>query len=131
NKIKVDNSTGKVYFATSNGIVAFNANVAPFGDQLSTTYAYPNPATKNDEFITIDGLNGKHLPRGTNVKILDSAGYLVYETNVVEGQELKGGKVIWNKRNLSGNSVASGVYIVLLTLPDTGETSVTNLAIIH
>ncbi len=131
NKIKVDNSTGKVYFATTNGIVAFNANVAPFGDALATTYAYPNPVTKNDEFVTIDGLNGTHLPRGTNVKILDSSGYLVYETNVVEGQELKGGKVIWNKRNLAGNKVASGVYIVLLTLQDTGETSVTNIAIIN
>ena len=131
NKIKVDNSTGKVYFATTNGIVAFNANVAPFGDALATTYAYPNPVTKNDEFVTIDGLNGTHLPRGTNVKILDSSGYLVYETNVVEGQEIKGGKVIWNKRNLAGNKVASGVYIVLLTLQDTGETSVTNIAVIN
>jgi ligand-binding sensor domain-containing protein len=131
NKIKVDNSTGKVYFATSNGVVAFNANVAPFGDELATTYAYPNPVTKDDEFVTIDGLNGKHLPRGTNVKILDSAGYLVYETNVVEGQEIKGGKVIWNKRNLANHKVASGVYVVLLTLQDTGETSVTKIAIIN
>ncbi len=131
NKIKIDNSTGKVYFATSGGIVAFKAGVAPFGDSLTSTYAYPNPVTKNDEFVTIDGLNGKHLPRGTNVKILDSAGYLVYETNVVEGQELKGGKVIWNKRNLAGHKVASGVYVVLLTLQDTGETSVTNIAIIN
>jgi hypothetical protein len=131
NKIKIDNSTGMVYFATANGIVAFNAGVAPFGDELSNTYAYPNPVTKNDEFVTIDGLNGKHLPRGTNVKILDSAGYLVYETNVIEGQELKGGKVIWNKRNLAGNKVASGVYIVLLIFSDTGETSTTNIAIIN
>lgn len=131
NKIKVDNTTGKVFFATSNGIVAFNANVAPFGDTLANTYAYPNPVTKNDEFVTIDGLNGTHLPRGTNVKILDSAGYLVYETNVVEGQELKGGKVIWNKRNLAGRKVASGVYVILLTVQDSGETSVTNIAVIN
>jgi len=131
NKIKIDNSNGKVYFATSNGIVAFNTGVAPFGDTLSKTYAYPNPVMPNDEFVTIDGLNGKHLPRGTNVKILDSAGYLVYETNVIEGQELKGGKVIWNKQNLAGHKVVSGVYVVLLTLQDTGETSVTNIAIIN
>ncbi len=130
-KIKVDNTTGKVYFATANGIVAFKSNVAPFGDILATTYVYPNPATKNDEFITIDGLNGTHLPRGTNVKIVDSSGYLVYESNVVEGQELKGGKVIWNKRNLAGKKVSSGVYVVLLTLPDTSETSVTKIAIIN
>ncbi|HBK72488.1 MAG TPA: hypothetical protein DDZ39_12685 [Flavobacteriaceae bacterium] len=130
-KIKVDNSNGKVYFATDKGIVAFNNNVAPFGDELGEVYAYPNPVKKEHEFVTIDGRNGTHLPRGTNVKILDASGRLVHETNVVEGQELKGGKVIWNKTNLAGSRVASGVYIVLLTIPDKSETSITKIAIIN
>jgi len=131
NKIKVDDTTGKVYFATTKGIVVYNNKVAPFGDHLDETYAYPNPCTKKDDFITIDGRHGTHLPRGTNVKILDSAGYLVYETNVLEGIELKGGKVIWNKRNLVGRKVASGVYIIMLSLPDKSETSITKVAIIN
>jgi streptogramin lyase len=130
-KIRVDNSNGKVYFATDKGIVAFNNNVAPFGEKLEAVYAYPNPATKEHEIITIDGRNGTHLPKGTNVKILDTAGRLVYETNVEIGQEIKGGKVIWNKTNLSGNLVASGVYIVLLTSPDKSESSSTKIAIIN
>jgi len=129
-KIRVDNSTGKVYFATTKGIVAFNNNVVPFGDTLGETYAYPNPSTSSNEFVTIDGRHGTHLPRGTNVKILDSAGYLVHETNVEEGTEIKGGKVIWDKTNLSGRKVSSGIYIVLLTLPDKSETSITKIAII-
>lgn len=131
NKIKVDDSTGKVYFATPKGIVVFNNKVAPFGDTLGDTYAYPNPCTKEYDYITIDGRKGTHLPRGTNVKILDSAGYLVYETNVLEGIELKGGKVIWNKHNLAGRKVASGVYIIMLSLPDKSETSITKVAIIN
>ncbi len=130
-KIRVDNSNGKVFFATEKGIVAFNNNVAPFGESLGEVYAYPNPAIKEHEFITIDGRNGTHLPRGTNVKILDTAGRLVYETNVEPGQEIKGGKVIWNKTNLAGRRVASGVYIVLLTSPDKSETSSTKIAIIN
>ncbi len=65
------------------------------------------------------------------MKIVDASGRLVHETNVVEGQELKGGKVIWNKTNLAGRKVASGVYIVLLTLPDRSETSITKIAIIN
>ena len=130
-KIKVDNSTGKVFFATDKGIVAFNNNVAPFGDELGEVYAYPNPVKKEHEFVTIDGRNGTHLPRGTNVKILDTAGRLVHETNVEIGQEIKGGKVIWNKTNLAGRKVASGVYIVLLTSPDKSETSSTKIAIIN
>ncbi|MDC9723440.1 MAG: two-component regulator propeller domain-containing protein [Urechidicola sp.] len=130
-KIKVDTSTGKVYFATDKGIVAFNNNIAAYGDTLDEVYAYPNPAKKQHEFITIDGRNGTHLPQGTNVKILDSAGYLVYETNVIEGQELQGGKVVWNKTNLAGRKVASGVYIVLLTTKDNEEVSSTKIAIIN
>ena len=130
-KIAIDNSSGKVYFATGKGIVAYNSKVSPFGDVLAEVYAYPNPALKNHETITIDGRQGTHLPKGTNVKILDIAGNLVYETNVVEGQELQGGKVVWNKKNLAGNTVASGVYIVLLSNGDASETAVAKIAIVN
>lgn len=130
-KIKIDNSNGKVFFATNKGVVAFNNNVAPFGDSLGEVYAFPNPVRKEHLFVTIDGRNNTHLPRGTNVKILDASGRLVHETNVIEGQELKGGKVIWNKTNLAGKKVASGVYVVLLTLPDRSESSFTKIAIIN
>ena len=130
-KIAVDDSSGKVYFATNKGIVAYNSKVAPFGEVLGDVYAYPNPALKNHETVTIDGRNGTHLPKGTNVKILDVAGNLVYESNVVEGQELQGGKVVWNKKNLAGNKVASGIYIVLLSNDDASETAVTKIAIVN
>ncbi len=130
-KIQVDDTNGKVYFATDKGIVAFNNNVAPFGDSLGEVYAYPNPVRKEHSFVTIDGRRDTNLPRGTNVKILDASGRLVYETNVIEGQELKGGKVVWDKTNLAGKKVASGVYIVLLSLPDKSETSITKIAIIN
>ncbi len=130
-KIAVDTNSGKVYFATDKGIVAFNSNVSLYGDTLPEVYAYPNPSTKNNEFITIDGRNGTHLPNGTNVKILDAAGNLVYETNTKEGQEIFGGKVVWNKTNLAGNKVASGIYIVLLITKDHLETTVTKIAIIN
>lgn len=130
-KIQVDNASGKVFIATDKGIVAFKSKVSPFGEVLKSAYAYPNPSTKSNELITIDGRNGDHLPKGTNVKILDAAGYLVYETNVIEGQELRGGKVVWNKTNLAGKKVASGIYIVLLTTKDKAEVTTTKIAIIN
>jgi hypothetical protein len=130
-KIRTDTSNGKVYFATEKGIVAYNSKVATFGEVLGDVYAYPNPALKNHETITIDGRNGTHLPKGTNVKILDVGGNLVYETNVVEGQELQGGKVVWNKKNLAGKKVASGIYIVLLVNDDASETTTTKIAIVN
>lgn len=130
-KVKVDKSTGKVYFATDKGIVAFNSEVVPFGETLAEVYAFPNPVKKEHEFVTIDGRNGTNLPKGTNVKILDIAGRLVHETNVDIGQEVRGGKVIWDKTNLRGRKVASGVYIVLLTSPDNSETASTKIAVIN
>ncbi len=130
-KISVDKEFGKVFFATDKGIVAYNSNVAPFGETLGEVYAYPNPVRKFHNTVTIDGRNGTNLPKGTNVKILDIAGNLVYETNVIEGQELQGGKVIWDKKNLAGNNVASGIYIVLLANEDASETSSTKIAIIN
>ncbi|MFY0631980.1 MAG: hypothetical protein JXR05_16585 [Flavobacteriaceae bacterium] len=130
-KIAVDEETGKVYFATDKGIVAYNSNVSPFGDVLGEVYAYPNPARSFHSTVTIDGRNGTNLPKGTNVKILDVAGNLVHETNVVEGQELQGGKVVWDKTNLAGKKVASGIYIVLLSNEDASETSTTKIAIIN
>lgn len=130
-KISVDVSNGKVFFATDKGVVAYNSKVASFGDALGEVYAYPNPALKNHQKITIDGRNGAHLPKGTNVKILDVSGNLVYETNVVEGQEVQGGKVVWNKTNLAGRKVVSGIYIVLLSNDDATETSSTKIAIIN
>ncbi|CAI8350637.1 MAG: Uncharacterised protein [Flavobacterium sp. SCGC AAA160-P02] len=130
-KIAVDEEIGKVYFATDKGVVAYNSNVAPFGDSLGEVYAYPNPVRKFHNTVTIDGRNETNLPKGTNVKILDVAGNLVFETNVIEGQQLQGGKVVWDKTNLAGNKVASGVYIVILANEDASETSTTKIAIIN
>jgi hypothetical protein len=130
-KIAVDRETGKVYFATDKGIVAYDSNVAPFGEELGDVYAYPNPVRKFHNTVTIDGRNGTSLPRGTNVKILDIAGNLVFETNVVEGQQLQGGKVVWDKKNLAGRPVSSGIYIVLLSNEDATQTSTTKIAIIN
>ncbi len=86
---------------------------------------------KKHQIITIDGRNGTHLPKGTNLKIIDVAGNLVFETNVVEGEQLQGGKVIWDKKNLAGNPVSSGIYIVLLSNDDASETSITKIAIVN
>lgn len=130
-KIRFDETSGKVFFATDKGIVAYNSNIAPYSESLTEVYAYPNPAKANHETVTIDGRNGTHLPYGTNVKILDSAGKLVFETNVKEGQEDFGGKVVWNKTNMAGNKVASGIYIVMLFNKETSETSMTKIAIVN
>ena len=129
--IKFDDATGKVYFATDRGIVIYNSHIAPYGEHLGEVYAYPNPVTKNHDVVNIAGRNGSTIPYGTNIKIIDVAGNLVYETNIKEGQEPFGGKAVWDKTNLAGHKVASGVYIVLLTTKDANESSMTKIAIVN
>lgn len=129
--IRFDGSTGKIYFATDKGIIAYNSKIAPYGEHLSEVYAYPNPVKNKHEFVTIAGRNGENIPYGTNVKIMDAAGKLVYETNVKEGQQDFGGKVVWKKTNMAGNKVASGVYVVLMYYKDEAEVATTKIAIIN
>lgn len=130
-KIIADGNTGDVYFATDKGIVKYQSGVAAYAENLQEIYAYPNPVLSDHDFVTIDGRYKTHLPEGANVKILDIAGNLVYETNVNSGQEAFGGKVVWDKTNLAGNKVASGVYIVLVITDDAKETAMTKIAIIN
>ncbi len=129
--IKFDENSGKVLFATDKGIVSYKSGIAPYGDNLEEVYAFPNPVLEEHEFVSIAGRNGSNIPNGTNVKILDSAGRLVHETNVVSGQEPYGGKVTWDKTNLAGNKVASGIYIVLLITDDSKESAMTKIAIVN
>ncbi|MEI6866116.1 two-component regulator propeller domain-containing protein [Flavicella sp.] len=128
--IGIDHSSGRVYFGTFDGIVAFDAGVLSYGEDLSEVYAYPNPSLKNNDQINIVGKNS-NLPEDTNIKILDVAGNLVFESNASENQSSYGGRFVWDKRNLAGRKVASGIYIVLLFNVEGKQTSSTKIAIIN
>jgi hypothetical protein len=130
-EIQMDESTGKVFFLTSKGIVAYNSDIASHGDALSEVYGYPNPALKQHSEVAIVGADGQGLPFGTNVKIVDVAGNLVFESNTIEELSPYGGKIVWDKTNLAGNPVASGVYIVLLYNEADQQTSSSKIAIIN
>ena len=128
--IGIDESTGAVYFGTEGGVVSFQGGVISYGEELSEVYAYPNPSLKNNEEIKIVGKDTP-LPEGTNIKILDVAGNLVFESNASQNQSPYGGRFIWDKRNLAGRKVASGVYIVLLFNTEGQQTASTKIAIIN
>ena len=130
-RIQIDESTGKLYFLTSKGMVSFQSGIAPYGEELTEVYAFPNPVLRQHNEVTIIGKDGATLPYDTNVKILDVAGNLVFETNTLEGQSSLGWKVVWNKKNLSGKKVASGIYIVLLFNAEGEQTSTTKIAVVN
>jgi hypothetical protein len=119
--IAIDSFSGKVYFATINGLVAFNGTSTAPRDNLDEVYAYPNPV--RPEFtgnVTIDGLTAE-----ANVKITDIEGNLVFE------QTSEGGSVLWDTTAFGKYKVASGVYLVLITTEDAIETKVTKIMVVR
>ncbi len=119
--IAIDSFTGVVYFATVNGLVAFNGSSTAPRDNLDNVYAFPNPVrpgfTGN---VTIDGLTAN-----ANVKITDISGNLVFETTS------EGGSVLWDTTAFGKYKVASGVYLVIITGEEAIETKVTKIMVVR
>jgi hypothetical protein len=119
--ITIDPFSGVVYFATVNGLVAYNGTATAPRDNLDDVYAYPNPV--RPEFtgnVTIDGLTAD-----ANVKITDISGNLVFE------ETSEGGSVLWDTTAFGQYRVASGVYLVLITTDDALETKVSKIMVIR
>jgi len=119
--IHIDNLSGEVFIATERGLISYKGDAIKGGEVFSEVYAFPNPVRPGYEGpVTITGLVDR-----TNVKITDSAGNLVYETISL------GGNALWNGRNLRGEKVNPGIYVVFLTSPDGTQSEFTKIAIVR
>lgn len=123
--ITIDDTTGEVFFGTNNGIVSYKGRATKGDSSFSKIYAFPNPVRpdyfdQEDKKITITGLMAN-----SNVKITDTAGKLVFETQSV------GGQAFWNGRNFHGTAVKSGVYLVFVASEDGKSSGVTKIAIVR
>lgn len=119
--VEIDDSNGKVYFATEKGVVSFNGDVQDVGDKFDKVLAYPNPVRPNFKGNVII----KNIPNRASVKITDVTGNLIYEAKA------NGGIVEWDTKNNKGKEVASGIYLVLMTNADGTETKTLKLAIVR
>lgn len=120
--ISIDASTGLVYFATKNGLVAYRGTRSSDPqDNLENVFAFPNPVRPGFEGnVTIDGLTNR-----ARVKITDIEGNLVYE------EVSQGGSIQWDTRAFSGDKVRSGVYMLFISTQDNIETTVSKIMIIR
>lgn len=119
--IAIDHESGVVYFATTQGLVAYHGNATAPKDNLDFLRAYPNPVRPNfTGNVTIDGLTTK-----ANVKITDITGNLVYET------VSQGGSIQWDTTAFGKYRVKSGVYLIMVTTDDSSETKVAKVMIIR
>ena len=147
NDIAIDDVNGKVYFATSRGVVAFTSGSSSPEESLEEAFVYPNPVRPEYDILGDTNLNDinrgvkiKGLTENVNIKITDVEGNLVAEAQsrrnlrnsaAVFNMAIDGGIAIWNGRNLANNIVASGVYLILITDLDSFETKVLKLLIIR
>jgi len=137
NDVSIDNENGLVYIATDRGLLSFSSGSSlPQGD-LANAYVYPNPVRPN--FNTVqDKVKIKGISENVNIKITDIEGNLVAEAESRRNLrhkgynlEIDGGTAYWNGKNLANNSVASGVYLIMLSDLDTFETRVLKLMIVR
>jgi len=145
--ISIDPQTGRVYIATTRGLVSFSSGGTKPKETLEEAYIYPNPVRPEYDILGFDDLNNINngvkvsgLTENVNVKITDIEGNLVAEAQSRVNQRssgqnynfaIDGGTGIWNGKNLRGNVVASGVYLFLISDLDSFETKVLKLLIVR
>ena len=135
--VSLDKTNGVVYIATSKGLLSFNSGGSSTTEDLASAYAYPNPV-RPDFNIVDEKIKIKDISENINIKITDIEGNLVAEAqsriNLRHrgyNLEIDGGTAYWNGKNLANNSVASGVYLIMLSDLDTFQTKVLKLMVVR
>lgn len=119
--LKFDETNGRLYIDTPNGMVSYRSDASVPATDLQTVAIFPNPVRPG--YAGVVGLKG--LVEGTVVKITDLAGKLVFETRS------EGGTASWNLRDYTGRRARGGIYLVLVATPDGTESMAGKLAVIE
>jgi len=104
--LEFNTETGEMFIATNRGIQSYRTETTGARSRHSNeVFAFPNPIDP-----TYNGpIRIKGLARDAQVKITDINGIAVSEITAL------GGLATWDGKDLNGNRVASGVYLVFST----------------
>ena len=119
--ISINHETGEVFIGTDEGLISYIGNATQGDTEMKNISIYPNPVRESyDGNIYIKGLVADAI-----VKITDVSG------NLVRTLTANGGTAEWDGRNIYGNRVSTGVYLVY-TSNETGEsTSVSKILFLN
>ena len=131
--IAINDATGEVFFATDKGLISFQSDATESPQTpFKNLHAYPNPVRPEHLAkgipITITNIGYKDNDgnyQSTVVKIVDTAGNLVYETVT------KGGMITWDGRRKGGEIVSTGVYIAICVTKDGKYHDTTKILIVN
>lgn len=119
--IAIQESTGEVFFGTSNGLISYVSDASEPEKDFSNIYAYPNPVYPTYKgFIIFKGLMAD-----TQVRVIDSSG------NAVTILHSNGGEAIWDGKNSYGERVASGIYTAICNTSDGNAYGVVKVMIMN
>jgi hypothetical protein len=100
--IEFNHTTGELFIITDKGLVSFRTDATYGDDSYSNVKVFPNPVYSSfNGLITIQGIK-----TNSDVKFTDIAGNLIYQTTS------NGGTAIWNGKNLAGEKVKAGTYLI-------------------
>jgi hypothetical protein len=100
--LELNQQTGELFIVTDKGLVSYRTNATYQDADYSNVTVFPNPLRPEYHGpVTIQGIQ-----YNSDVKITDIAGNLVYKT------ESNGGTASWNGKNLNGEDVTTGVYLI-------------------
>ncbi len=100
--LEIDSKTGEMYIITDKGMISYRIDASAGSSDYEEVQVFPNPVRPEfNGVITIQGIK-----YDSDVRITDLGGNLVYKTTS------NGGTATWNGRRITGERVASGVYLI-------------------
>ncbi|MES2589923.1 MAG: hypothetical protein V4622_13175 [Bacteroidota bacterium] len=100
--LQFNTKTGELFIITDIGLVSYRTNSSEGDSKYEDVIVFPNPVKPEfNGVITIQGIK-----YDSDVKFTDIAGNLVFQTTS------NGGTATWNGKNLKGEKVTAGTYLI-------------------
>ncbi|MBN1998485.1 hypothetical protein JW935_13085, partial [candidate division KSB1 bacterium] len=105
----INDKTGELFIGTTNGLSLYETPYTQPAASLSAVTGYPNPFILDSEsrYFYIENLTSR-----VNIRIYTESGHLVRH---IPESEILGSRAIWDGTNDRGKTVASGIYLYLVT----------------
>lgn len=103
--IAADGRSGRVFIATSRGLISYDAGARAPAERAGDLRIYPNPARIVDDVAPAIRIEG--LVEATELRIVTATGELIQQMST------RGGQVTWDGRDRDGRLVRSGMYLVI------------------
>jgi len=122
--IAFDAKNGIAYIGTDNGLAALQTSSIQPLQSFDQLLVYPNPFIPGENNITSLTIDG--LIRNSSIKILNISGNLIREFNT------PGGKIaFWDGKDLNGNTVPTGIYIIVAYDEEANNVKTSKVAVIR